>query len=73
MTLYGEGSNASSTNKERDLSQSSGREEKLILQNEKGLRRSDGSGMLISDPQVRGEMLALPTASSGERRNHPSE
>ncbi len=29
--------------------------------------------MLISDPQVRGEMLTLPTASSGERRNHPSE
>ncbi len=24
--------------------------EKLILQNERGLRRSEGSGMLISDP-----------------------
>ncbi len=34
----------------------SGKGEKLILQNEKGLRRSDGSGMLISDPQVRGEV-----------------
>ncbi len=70
MTLYGEGSNASSTNKERPITELWGAE-KLILQNEKGLRRSDGSGMLISDPQVRGEMLALPTASSGERRNHP--
>ncbi len=39
MTLYGEGSNASSTNKASDLSQSSG-----------GRRNSEGSGMLIGDP-----------------------
>ncbi len=50
MTLYGEGSNASSTNKERDLSQKLWGAEKLILQNERGLRRSEGSCMLISDP-----------------------
>ncbi len=42
MTLYGEGSNASSTNKASDLSQSSGGAEKL--------RHSKGSGMLIGDP-----------------------
>ncbi len=41
MTLYGEGSNASSTNKERDLSQSSGERRTL---------RSEGSGMLMGDP-----------------------
>ncbi len=39
---------------------------KLIPQNE--LRRSEGSGMLIGDPLVRGAMLALLTTSSGERR-----
>ncbi len=49
MTLYGEGSNNSSTNKESDLSQSSGSGE-LISQNERELRRSEGSGMLIGDP-----------------------
>ncbi len=42
MTLYGERSNASSTNKASDLSQSSGGAEKL--------RRSEGSGMLIGNP-----------------------
>ncbi len=46
MTLYGEGSNASSTSKASDLSQSW----ELILQNERELRRSEGSGMLIGDP-----------------------
>ncbi len=65
MTLYGEWSNASSTNKASDLSQSSGGAEKL--------RRSEGSGMLIGDPLGEGAMLALPTASSGERRTHSSE
>ncbi len=43
---------------------------KLIPQNE--LRRSEGSGMLIGHPLVRGAMLALLTTSSGERRTHPS-
>ncbi len=42
MTLYGEGSNASSTSKANDLSQSSGERRKL--------RHSEGSGMLIGDP-----------------------
>ncbi len=60
------------TKRERPITELWGAE-KLILQNERGLRRSDGSGMLIGDPQVRGEMLALPTASSGEQRNHPSK
>ncbi len=41
-----EGSNAGSTNKASDLSQSSGGAEKL--------GRSDGSGMLIGDPLVEG-------------------
>ncbi len=41
---------------------------------ERKLRRSEGSGMLIGDPlKVRGVMLALPTASSGERITHSSE
>ncbi len=44
---------------------------KLIPQNE--LRRSEGSGMLIGDPLVRGAMLALLTTSSGERKTHSSE
>ncbi len=33
----------------------------LILQNERELRRSEGSGMLIGDLLVRGAMLARPT------------
>ncbi len=41
MTLYGEWSNASSTNKASDLSQSSAGAEKL--------RHSEGSSMLIGD------------------------
>ncbi len=31
-----------------------------------------GAAMLIGDPLGEGSMLALPTASSGERRTHPS-
>ncbi len=47
---------------------------KLIPQNEGTFRRSKGSGILIGNPlKVRGVMLALPTASSGERRTHSSE
>ncbi len=47
---------------------------KLIPQNEGTFRRSEGSGILIGNPlKVRGVMLALPTASSGERRTHSSE
>ncbi len=49
MTLSVEGSNASSTNEESDLSQRSG-EGELISQNERELIRSEGSGMLIGDP-----------------------
>ncbi len=45
----------------------------LIPQNERELRCSEGSGMLIGDPLVRGAMLALPITSSGERRTHSSE
>ncbi len=45
----------------------------LIPQNKRKLRRSEGSGMLIGDPLVRGAMLALPTTSSGERGTHSSE
>ncbi len=46
---------------------------KLIPRNEWTFRRSEGSGILIGNPlKVRGVMLALPTASSGERRTHPS-
>ncbi len=45
----------------------------LIPQNERELRRSEGSVMLIGDPLVRGAMLALPTRSSGERRANFSE
>ncbi len=41
--------------------------------NEWTFRRSEGSGILIGNPpKVRGVMLALPTACSGERRTHPS-
>ncbi len=45
----------------------------LIPQNERELRSSEGSGMLIGEPLVRGAMLALPITSSGERRTHSSE
>ncbi len=45
----------------------------LIPQNEKELRRSAGSGMLIDNPLMRGAVLALPITNSGERRTHSSE
>ncbi len=35
---------------------------KLIPQNERELRRSEGSVMLIGDPLVRGAMIARPTS-----------
>ncbi len=47
MTLYGEGSNASSANKERDLSQSSGERRNSFFRMRED---SEGSNMLISDP-----------------------
>ncbi len=63
MTLYGEGSNASSTNKESNLQEGIERPNNLRLlndralgsgelnsQNERELRCSEGSGMLIGDP-----------------------
>ncbi len=71
MTLYGEGSEASSTIPGERPTQSSGERRTSPSEGEE-LRRSAGSGMLIGDPQVRGAMLALPTASSGRRRTHPS-
>ncbi len=46
----GEGSNASSANKESDLSQSSGEQRNSDTQNERKLRRSEGSRMLINYP-----------------------
>ncbi len=46
----GEGSNATSTNKESDRSQSSGERRNSDTQNERELRYSAGSGMLIDDP-----------------------
>ncbi len=46
----GEGSKASSTNKESDRSQSSGKRRNSDTQNERKLRRSEGSSMLINDP-----------------------
>ncbi len=73
MTLYGEGSNASSTSKESDLSQSSG--ERITHSSE-----WEGTQMLRWErhahrwpSKMRGAMLALPTRSSGELRTHFSE
>ncbi len=54
----GEGSNASSTNKESDLSQSSGEQRNSDTQNERELRRSKGSGMLINDPLGEGSNVS---------------
>ncbi len=54
MTFCGEGSNASSTNKESDLSQSSRERRNSDTQSESKLRRSEGSSMLINDPLVEG-------------------
>ncbi len=45
----GEGSNASSTNKESDRSQSSRERRNSDTQNENELRRLEGSSMLIND------------------------
>ncbi len=50
MTLYGEGSKASSTNQgEQSITELWGAENSL-LGNERELRRSEGSGMLVNDP-----------------------
>ncbi len=53
-----EGSNAGSTNKASDPSQSSGGRRKL--------GRSEGSGMLIGDPPVEGSSASSTTASPGD-------
>ncbi len=45
----------------------------LIPQNERELKRSKGSGMLIGDPLVRGAILALSITSSREWRTHSSD
>ncbi len=45
----------------------------LIPRNEWTFRRSEGSGILIGNPLMRGVMLALPITSSGEWRTHSSE
>ncbi len=50
MTLYGEGSNASSTNKERDLSQSSGEQRNSFYRMREDSDAQKGVGMLIRDP-----------------------
>ncbi len=62
----GEESNAGSTNSELGSGT-------LIPRNEWTFRRSEGSGILIGNPLMRGVMLALPITSSGERRTHSSE
>ncbi len=73
MTLYGEGSNASSTNKESDLSQSSGERRTHSSEWEwtQTLRRERHAHRWSS--MVRGAVLARPARSSGERRTHSSE
>ncbi len=63
MTLYGEGSYASSTNQESNLSQSSNGAENSFLRRGGIFRRSEGSGMLIGDPLSGGS-----SASSTNRR-----
>ncbi len=63
MTLYGEGSYASSTNQESNLSQSSNGAENSFLRRGEIFRRSEGSGMLIGDPLSEGS-----SASSTNRR-----
>ncbi len=45
----------------------------LIPRNERELRRSEGSGILIGDPQVRGAMLARPTRRATYHRALGSE
>ncbi len=50
MTLYGEGSKASSTNQgEPSITELWGAENSF-LRNEREIRRSEGSGMLTGDP-----------------------
>ncbi len=73
VTLYGEGSNASSTNKESDLSQSSGERRTHYSEREgtQTLRRERHAHRWPSI--VRGAVLARPSMSSGERRTHSSE
>ncbi len=63
MTLYGEGSYASSTNQESNLSQSSNGAENSFLRRGGIFRRPEGSGMLIGDPLSEGS-----SASSTNRR-----
>ncbi len=63
MTLYGEGSYASSTNQESNLSQSSNGAENSFLRRGGIFRRSEGSGMLIGDPLSEGS-----SANSTNRR-----
>ncbi len=65
MTLCGEGSNASSTNKESDLSQSSRERRNSDTQSERKLRRSEGSSMLINDPL--GEGSNASSINQGEQ------
>ncbi len=65
MTLYGEGSNASSTHKASDLHRTLEVEKFQMLKQEQHAHRW---------PSMWGEpMLALPIASSGERRTHSWE
>ncbi len=73
MTLYGKGSNASSTNKESDLSQSSGerRTHSSEWEGTQTLRRERHAHRWPS--KVRGAVIARPSMSSGERRTHSSE
>ncbi len=63
MTLYGEGSYASSTNQESNLSQSSNGAENSFLRRGGIFRHSEGSGMLIGDPLSEGS-----SASSTNRQ-----
>ncbi len=58
---------------ERELRRSEGSGTITELWGAEKLGRSEGSGMLIGDPLMRGAMLALPITSSGERRTHSSE
>ncbi len=69
MTLCGEGSNASSTNKESNLSQSSRERRNTDTQSERKLRRSEGSSMLIDDPLGEGSK-ASSTDSKLWRTEH---
>ncbi len=66
MTLYSEGSKASSTNQgEQSITELWGAENSF-LKNERELRRSEGSGMIINDPLRRGEQCWLDQQSHEE-------